>query len=448
MAGLRRNLSSLEAVGLSISIIAPTVAMAFNVTMAAGAAGKAAPLSFVVGTLALFVVGLSFVFYCRRVPNAGSAYAYVSEAFGPRAGFVAGWLLMLTYLLAGSGIVALMGDFVSAALANYGIVIPGLWLIVGVAALVIAAALAYRDMQVAARVMLAFETAAVFAIVILGVLILARAGAAGQLTLTPFVPDPAFGWSGVAHGMVFAVLSFVGFEGATTLAEEMGAPRRSIPIAVLGTVAGAGVFFVFASYIQVVGFGLDDMKALAADSAPLNTLALKYGSQSFATLLDVAAAVSGFSAALGALSAGARMLYALGRGGLAPSLAVVHPVHGTPARAVLLMSALMLLGLVTLGPLLGAGDYFGDVATIATLCVIVVYLAVTVAVVAYGWRTRNLLLGLVGVGGTVAMVWPFRNSLFPVPAYPANLWPYVVIGFIIIGVIILRLRPNLGLSHK
>ncbi len=448
MAGLRRNLSSLEAVGLSISIIAPTVAMAFNVTLAAGSAGTAAPLSFVIGTLALFVVGLSFVFYCRRVPNAGSAYAYVSEAFGPRAGFLAGWLLMLTYLLAGSGIVALMGDFVSAALGNYGIVIPGLWMMVALAALVIATALAYRDMQVAARVMLVFEAAAVFAIVILGVLVLARGGATGQLTLTPFVPDPAFGWAGVAHGMVFAVLSFVGFEGATTLAEEMGAPRRSIPIAVLGTVAGAGVFFVFASYIQVVGFGLDDMKSLAADGAPLNTLALKYGSQSFATLLDVAAAVSGFSAALGALSAGARMLFALGRGGLAPALGVAHPVHGTPARAVLVMSALMVLGLVAWGPFLGATDYFGDVATIGTLCVIVVYLAVTVAVVAYGFRTRSLLYGVIGAAGTLAMVWPFRNSLFPVPAYPANLWPYVVIGFVVIGIIILRLRPNLGLSHE
>lgn len=445
MVALRRNLSSLEAVGLSISIIAPTVAMAFNVTLAAGAAGRAAPLSFVFGTVALCVVGLSFVFFSRRVANAGSAYAYVSEAFGPRAGFLVGWLLMLTYLLSGSGVAALMGDFVRAALANYGIVIPGLWLMVGLVALVLATLLAYRDMRVAARLMLAFEAVAVLAIMVLGVLVLVRVGAEGGLSLLPFVPDPALGWSGIAHGMVFAVLSFVGFEAATTLSEEMNLPRRSIPIAVLGTVAVAGLFFVFASYFQVVGFGLGEMKALAADEAPLNTLALKYGSRAFATLLDLAAAISAFSAVLGAVSAGGRMLFALGRAGLAPALGVVDARHGTPARAVVLMSALMVLGLVVLGPLLGAGDYFGDVATIATLCVILVYLAVTASMAVFGVKS-GLIYGVIGAAGTVAMVWPFRNSLYPVPAYPGNLWPYVVIGFILIGGVILRLRPGLGLS--
>ena len=447
MIGLRRNLSSLEAVGLSISIIAPTVAMAFNVTLAAGAAGTAAPLAFIVGTVALAVVGLSFVFFSRRVADAGSAYAYVSNAFGPRAGFLAGWLLTLTYLLCGSGIAALMGDFVAAALGNYGIVIPGLWLMVALAALLVATAFAYRDMKVAARLMLAFETAAVLAIIALGVKVLLAVGARDGLPVSPFLPDPKFGWSGVAHGMVFAVLSFAGFEAATTLGEEMAEPRRSIPIAVLGTVLVAGVFFVFASYVQVVGFGLGNMAALAADSAPLNTLALKYGSREFATLLNVAAAVSAFSAALGAVSAGGRMLFALGRAGLAPALGVVHPIHGTPARAVLVMSGVMIAGLVLLAPLLGASDYFGDVATIGTLCVILVYLAVTLAVADLGRRARSVGLGLMGVAGTVAMFWPFRNSLYPVPPYPGNLWPYVVIGFIVVGLVILRLRPGLDLTR-
>lgn len=93
------------------------------------------------------------------------------------------------------------------------------------------------------------------------------------------------GWWGVGYAVVFAVLSFAGFEAAATLAEEAGQPGRAIPIALLGSVVLAGLFFVFASYIQVVGFGMENMKALAADEAPLNTLALKYGTVRMATAL-------------------------------------------------------------------------------------------------------------------------------------------------------------------
>ena len=90
MTQLRRNLGLIEAIALSLSIIAPTMAMAFNVTLAVGSAGRAAPLAFAVGTVALAIVGLSFVAFARRVAHAGSAYAYIAREFGPRAGFVAG----------------------------------------------------------------------------------------------------------------------------------------------------------------------------------------------------------------------------------------------------------------------------------------------------------------------------------------------------------------------
>jgi amino acid transporter len=214
---------------------------------------------------------------------------------------------------------------------------------------------------------------------------------------------------------------------------------------VLGTVILAGVFYVFASYIQVIGFGLGNMKALAADSAPLNTLGLKFGSREFATLLDVAAAVSMFSCVLGSLSAAARMLFALGRAGLAPErIGVVHEQHGTPGAAVLTIAAVALAGVVFGAPLVGAASYFGAVGTIGTLALILVYTGVTVAEAVDAMRSRKKIWLAFGVLGTLILLWPLYNSIYPAPAYPGNLWPYVVIAYLAVGLGLLALRPAIG----
>ena len=444
MTHLRRNLGLIEAIALSLSIIAPTMAMAFNVTLAVGAAGRAAPLAFAVGTVALAIVGLSFVAFARRVAHAGSAYAYIAREFGPRAGFVAGWALMLTYLAFGAGTAVLAGNFVDAAIADYMPAAPHLWVPVSVLAIVGAVALAYQNMRLAARVMLVLEAVSVLAIIVLGVIVLDAVGRAGGLTAAPFVPDPNSGWSGVGYAMVFAVLSFAGFEGAATLGEETGDPNRSIPIAVLGTVILAGAFYVFASYVQVVGFGLGNMKALAADSAPLNTLALRFGSRNFAMVLDLAAAISAFSCVLGSLSAASRMLFALGRAGLAPVLGRVHDRHGTPGLAVLTIGTISIAAVLLWAPFTGAGNFYGGVGTIGTLALILVYIGVTIAEAMDAVRASKLLWAAVGTAGMLILLWPLYNSVYPVPAYPQNLWPYVVIAYLAVGLGLLAVRPALA----
>lgn len=444
MAKLKRNLGVMEAVGLSLSVIAPTMGMALNVTLAVGAAGVAAPLGFAIGTLVVALVGASFVFFSRRVSSTGSAYAYIGQTFGPRTGFVAGWCMLLLYVAGGTGSAALVGDFLRAAFADHGVDIGDFWLVLGAAALVLAAVFAYRDMSFAARTMLILELSSVAVIIYLGVRILVAVHADGGLSLAPFRPDPSMGWWGVGYALVFAVLSFAGFEAATTLAEETGEPRKAIPIALMGTVVLAGLFFVFASYIQVIGFGLDNMKALTNDSAPLNTLALKYGTLRMATALDIAASVSAVSCVLGSMSAAARMLFALGRAGLSSSVAKVHPIHGTPAVAVCVVGVLMLAGLLAWAPFVGPAGYYDDVGTIGVLALILAYLGVTAAVAMHAVRDKSSVWLVLGVLGTLAMAWPLYNSVYPVPAFPDNLWPYVVLAWVVVGTGLVALKPAIG----
>jgi amino acid transporter len=444
MTNLVKRLSLPEAIGMSLSVICPTVTAAFNVTLVVQAAGPAAPLAFVIGTVAMVLVALSFMAFTHRVSNAGSAYAYISHTFGSRIGFVAGWCLLLTYLGFATGQAALVGSFAAAALKGLSINIGALWIAIGAGAMAVAWWLAFRDMRLAGRLMLGLEAAAVAGIVALCVSILLQVRPGMSETVATFRPSANFGgWSGLGFGMVFCILSFGGFEGAATLGEETHDPRRNIPIALLATVLGSGLFFTFVAYCEIVGFSAVGIKALAKSEAPLNDLALRYASPRLAIALDLAAAISCFSGMLGALAAAGRVLYALGRGGLAPSMGGVHAVHGTPAPAVSMSAILVLLPFVLWAPFVGAGNYYSYSSTIGALALILVYISVGAAETVEAWRERRPVWSAVCVLGPALLLWVLYKNIYPVPEFPNNLWPYVALVWVAASWALMKLRPAL-----
>ena len=437
MTGLRKSLGAIEAFGFSLSIIAPTLAMAFATALTVQSAGRAAPLAYLIGGTIVTLVALSFVAFGRQVAHAGSVYAYVGSVLGPRCGFVVGWVLLLVYATLLAGSTALVGNFGAAALGHVGVEEPNLWLIIAMLGALFAVWLTWRDMQLAAQVMLVLESASVLAILLLSIVVLTRV----PLSLLPFRPEPGNGWTGIGYGIVFAVLSFAGFEGATTLGEEARHPGRSIPNAVMATVIVASLFFVLVSYAQVVGYGLDHVQELGQANAPLDKLSTRFISGAFAGFLDFAAATSALACAIGSLSAAARMLYALSRAGLAPSLAAVDPKHGTPARSIVAMSAVNVVCLLLWGARSDATSYSGDIVTIGTLALILVYISVTGAQAIGAFRSRRPVWWMIGSLGAVLLLWPLGNSLYPAPPWPGNVWPYVVAAWLVLGVLLVFFRP-------
>jgi amino acid transporter len=179
-------------------------------------------------------------------------------------------------------------------------------------------------------------------------------------------------------------------------------------------------------------------------AAPLNDLAIKYVSKDFATAIDIAAAVSAFACVIGSLSGAARLLFALGRDGLAPRIGEVNAACGTPGAAVILSGGLCLLGILAWAPFVGAADYYGALATIGTLALIVVYVGVTGAELAESLDGRRLVWALFGLAGMLILLWPLYNSIYAIPDFPRNLWPRVVIAWIFVGALLLTFHPALG----
>jgi hypothetical protein len=121
MTPLARKLGLIQAIGLSISIIAPAAAMALNVSLTAQAAGPAAPLAFAIGTVVMTIVGVSFV----------AISDYLGHTFGRRCGFISGWTLLLAYLAYAGGVSALVGRFLQAAMQNIGLHPASSWAVFG-----------------------------------------------------------------------------------------------------------------------------------------------------------------------------------------------------------------------------------------------------------------------------------------------------------------------------
>src|SRR5690348_17435295 len=89
--GLKRSLSVWAAVGLSVALMAPSMAANINPQGSALHAGRAVPLTFLIAAVGVLLVAYSFVRLCQYFHHSGSVYAFVGATLGPRTGVVAGW---------------------------------------------------------------------------------------------------------------------------------------------------------------------------------------------------------------------------------------------------------------------------------------------------------------------------------------------------------------------
>ncbi|MFZ0186252.1 MAG: APC family permease, partial [Streptosporangiaceae bacterium] len=119
--GLKRSLSIWAAVGLSVALMAPSMAANINPQGSSTYAGRAVPLTFLIAAVGVLLVSYSFVRLCQYFHHSGSVYAFVGATLGPRTGVVAGWGLLGTYTFYAVVTSAAAGIFGTAFLQEVGI---------------------------------------------------------------------------------------------------------------------------------------------------------------------------------------------------------------------------------------------------------------------------------------------------------------------------------------
>lgn len=431
------NLSIIETIALSVAIIAPTAAMALNVSLMAETCSFSAPLVFLISTIVVGLVSYSIIKFNQYISAAGSLYTFTKKALGNKMGFVSGWTLLLAYIALGGGTAAGFGNFFSAFLATFGLDVN--WLPLSIIASIAMIILGVIDAKICNRIILAVEGIAIFLILILAVVILFKVGTTTGLSLVPFKTN-GVSMSALASTSVFAFLSFIGFESASSLGEETKNPKKFIPIAIISAVFVSGLFYLVCSYSQVIGFGLDGkgLEALSSSTLPLADLSAKYTTTGFGTVLLLVAACSNFSCALGSYCAGSRMLFALGRDRIMPKVMMkLHSKHNTPYFALILI--VIISDMVQLSLFKNNGiDVFGYLATIGSLAILVSYIFTSIGAMVY--FTKNKIWGkfhlVIPTLSILALLYVLYSNIYPIPEFPNSIFPYVVLGWIVFGFIV------------
>lgn len=449
------QLTTVHAVGQSMALCGPIFGAGIVVGLIASVAGFNSPLSVVISAAGAACLAYVVSLFARRFSGAGAIYEYLVHGARPSVGVYAG----ASYLV---GIVATSGcaifiafGFLAQDFFESSLSIHVTWWIWAAFALGIALTMNHFGVRLAIRGLLALSALSAIPFLVLAIAIIVQGGESGN-TLSAFGTGDA-GLSGVLHGVLFGIVLLAGFESAATISEECREPHRSVPIAMLATVALASVFFVLITYAGAIGFG---PKAAAEvwpiDPSPMATLAKQYVGTGLETTINLVIMCDAFALSLAGVVGGSRVVFALARDGLLPSaMARTSRTHRTPLGGNVVMAGVGAAA-VAFGALNTYGDSVGvpnNIMAFQILSSIGGYLVEGVyallALFAFriiwqmssGWsRVWRL---VVAVGGLATPVLAYYGSLNPWPKYPANLgliFALVALGLITVWFIFLYTR--------
>jgi amino acid transporter len=448
----RPSLGSIEASGLSLAGLAPTMAMALGTAFAASEAGAAVPLSYLLAMVGSFSLAYVVVRFARQYDQAsGVAFTYVRGSLGKLAGFVTGWVYVAAWLSSTAVVLAIGGVSASALLARNGVNIAWGWIFL--VELVIVTALNYLGVRPSVRLLVILELASMLTLAGVMIHVIAVGGASG-LSLKPF--DPSLspkGWSGIGYGMIYGFSGFAGFEAAAALGRESRDPRRVIPRAIILSLLGAAVFYILVTYALSIGYGVNHAAAWASDPSPLDTIVGRFTGSAWAQTIDAMVAVSAFSSGLGLVALSTRVLFDISGSKLAPRwLSRVHPRFDTPYLGILAASLIALILAYAVGLTTSVSTMIGFLAGANTLGLILVYVMMSLGALrefgrrsATGGQSGGSPVIRVGVPviSVVLLGYALYASVIPQPAFPYNLTPVAVAGVVavsLLGAAVLKMR--------
>jgi amino acid transporter len=388
--------------------------------MGAGEAGPALILAFALNGVIAVIVGACYAELAAMLPRDGGAYVWAKPAFGPLLGFSAGWMSWFAQAIAcalyatafGSFAVELFNTIVGYTTAtnlhwrvfmSTGLLAGLLWV-------------NYRGAGNMGRLEI-IVTALKIAILIVVIAggFMALSGNSDPLgSYQPFMPE---GWLGLIGAMGLTFVAFEGYEVIVQTAEETEEPSRTIPRAIMLSIAVAVTIYLLVAIVLFGGTHVPDGSPVYQFLGTLGELGIMEAAGQFVPhgkqLLLVAGLASTASALNATIYGSTRIAYALGRDGDLPAVfARVHPEHRTPYRAIQLTGLIMLVATLTLP--------IKDIAAAADIMFLLVFVLVCATVI----RLRQR--------------WPDRHRPFRVALVPAVPMIGILAG-LILSVSLLRI---------
>jgi APA family basic amino acid/polyamine antiporter len=270
-----------------------------------------------------------------RRPRAGGGYVYLRDAFGPLPAFLYGWALLLVIATGATAAVAV--TFASYAVPLVGLS-PKATLPLAVGAIAVVSAINYVGVKPAAFTQNAFtllKLAAVTALIVTGL----AAGSGSALPRVPLAPPegPVSVVLAVGAALVPILFAYGGWQQTNFIAEELMAPERDLPRALVGGVVGVVVVYLLANlvYLRVLGAA-----GLAASTAPAADVMAQVLGPFGRRFISAGIAVSTFGFLNLVILVTPRVFQAMAADGVfLQGLARLHPTYRTPTRAIVFMGA-------------------------------------------------------------------------------------------------------------
>lgn len=449
------RLSFVDVVAQTVGFMGPVFGAILLLSLVVGAnnagkgAGVATPIAILIAAIGVAALGWIIAQYAKRIHACGALYDYITAGVGERVGFVFGWVYTGGLIVLSVAIPLLIGgltaDFLKQA---YDIGIP--YWVLGLVYAGILFSVLYFGVRISTRAQLALVLFSASVVTIFLLYIIVKGGHGGN-SFKPFNPGEAGGFGNMFYGVLYAILLFVGFESAANLSEETPNPKRTIPRAVLLSIAVVTVYFLVASYAEAIGFGLD-AGAWAGSGAPVLVLALPaadggFGSSFLFDLMNILLILDIAAVGIGASVAASRLVFALARDRRIPgALAKVSPGYGTPVASIVLVVGIAVAeiawvrlahGVLDTG---GGPEYFPLFlweAGYGGLTLAVVYAAVALAAFKGLWgQVNHGSLVVAGVVGFLIQAGAIFASVYKVPS-PFNTVYWFLLGWAVIGVVIL-----------
>lgn len=315
---LKRELGLFEVTLSGIGIILGAGIYAL-IGKGAALAGNALWLSFAISAIIAVFTGLSYAELSAMFPKAGAEFEYVNRAFGIRAAFVIGWLIILSGLIGASTVALGFGGYASSLTGAS----PAL---LGAALVIALTLLLTRGIRVSALFAVVFtlvELAGLLLIILVGIPSLGR---------VDYLEMP-LGFSGVLTAASLVFFAYIGFEDVVKLAEETRQPERNIPRGLLIAMAVSILLYVL---VSIAAVSVSGWEALATSEAPFATVAGQALGGGASLLISGIALFATANTVLLMLLASSRISYGMADAGHLPArLAQVHHVRGTPVWATL-----------------------------------------------------------------------------------------------------------------
>jgi amino acid transporter len=435
-SALRRNyLSPLENVAQAVGTMGPAATLGTVIPLLIGKTGNGTWLLFL-GILAVFIlISININVFSSRFASAGSLSSYAEKGLGGWPGILTGWsyVVAMTFIVTSSALASayylgmVMAHFTNHPICKAGSILLT-WLVV-----VLAWLPAYRDIKLSTKVLLGTEAISVSVIVlILGVAMWRTAHVIDQAQLHL----AGTGLPQIKMGLVLVFMMLAGFESSTTLGEEAKSATRTIPRVMIFCLLPVGLLFI-ASIYATTALSHDRSIVFDQTSAPLDRIASSIDLPALGWISSLGVALSCFGCALGGLNAGARVIFSMARQRLfAPFFARIHPVKGTPSRAlfVIVLVAMIIPGLlITCGvAMANAMDYLMQIASFGFLGG---YFSVCVAAPFYLARQHTLTVMQLLVAVITLLVIGAVGflSLVPIPDAPWRYLPYCFAALLLMG---------------